>query len=176
MKLFKMPNYYILVLFICYSCQNKNLSKVEYYSNGRIKQINLFDSTKLNRKQILYFENGNLKQVSNYINNQKEGEQLNFFENGLLESKLLFKNNLPNGVAYWFYKSGALRASRFYFDGEQEDLGFDYWDYKVVVNKDLVRLHHGKVYFKLNFDSSGDPTTREGDSLHSGVENVSPNK
>ena len=161
----------MIIIFL--SCQNKELSKIEYYPNGSIKKITSFQDNHRISKEITFFENGNLEHIANIVDSVLDGERLRFYESGLLESKLLFKNNLPNGVAYWFYESGTLRASRFYIDGKQYDLGFDYWDNKFVINKALVRFDNkGRVYFKLNFDSAGNPTTQEGDSLHSGVQNI----
>ena len=160
----------MIIIFL--SCQNKELSKIEYYPNGSIKKVTSFQDNHRISKEITFFENGNLKHIANFVDGVLDGEQLRFYENGLLESKLLFKNNLPNGVAYWFFESGSLRASRYYIDGKQNNLGFDYWDYKFVINKALVRFYDGKVYYKLNFDSSGRPTTQEGDSLQSGVQNI----
>ena len=161
----------MIIIFL--SCQNKELSKIEYYSNGSIKKITSFQGNYRIRKEITFFENGNPKHIANFVDSVLKGEQLRFYESSLLESKLLFKNNLPNGVAYWFYESGSLKASRFYIDGKQYDLGFDYWDNKFVINKALERFDiKGRVYFKINFDSSGRPTTQEGDSLHSGVQKI----
>lgn len=169
---FKSFFFFILLLFC--GCTNNHNQKIEYYSNGNIQKIYSTKNNQKDGKEILYFENGHLKSISNFVNGLKDGEQLNFFENnGSLESKLIFKNDIPNGVAYWFYKSGALRASRNYMNGKEYDMGFDYWDYGFVINKSLERFNNnGKVFYKLNFDSTGNPTYSEGDSLHSGVEPV----
>lgn len=175
MRIFKLKNhikYIPFIFFVCLGCSNK--TNIEYYPNGNIKQYSLLKGNKQYRKDILFFENGNVKGISNYENNLKEGEQLNFYEGtGSLESKIIFKKGIPNGVAYWFYESGALRASRNYVEGKEEYVGFDYWDDKIVTNKSLERFDDsGRVYYKLNFDSIGNPTYSEGDSLHSGVERI----
>ena len=172
---FNLKKYIPFILLLCLGCENKNKFKIEYYPNGNIQKIYSLENDKKNGKEILYYENGNIKSITNFIDNLKDGEQLNFYENnGLLKTKLLLKkDNIPNGVAYWFYESGALKASRNYVNGRPYDVGFDYWDYGFVINKSLERFNdNGKVYYKLNFDSSGKPTTSEGDSLHSGLEDV----
>ena len=163
---------YILFVSALVRCQNKHTSVIENYSNGNYKNISMFDSNNSKRVVIEFFEDGKLRQISNYNDSLLQGEQLNFYENGVLESKVFFKQNQLNGVAYKFYESGKLKSSRNYVDGKQNDLGFDYWDYKVVINKGLVRFKNGVVYYKLNFDSSGRPTTQEGDSLHSDVKKL----
>jgi len=172
MKILKINTYFLLLIIFFFSCQNKNMSKIEYYSDGSIKKISSFPIGDSKRIEMTFYENGNLETISHLANGNLEGEQINFYDSGRLASKFQFKNNLLNGVAYWFYKSGSLKASRFYIDGKQNDMGFDYWDYKFVINKALVRFEDGRVYYKLNFDSSGRPTNEEGDSLHSGVENI----
>jgi antitoxin component YwqK of YwqJK toxin-antitoxin module len=166
--------YTFFILLLCWGCSNKNKSKTEYYANGKIKQIYSLKDNKKQGKEILYSANGNIKSISSYMDNLLEGEQLNFYENnGLLESKLSFKKGVPNGSAYWFYEGGALRACRYYVNGREDDIGFDYWDYRFIINKSLIRFNHdGKVYYKMNFDSSGKPTYSEGDSINSGVDRI----
>src|SRR5580700_9868794 len=103
--------YTLFILLLSWGCSNKTKYKIEYYTNGKIKQIYSLEDNKMNRKKISYYENGNIDFISNYVGNLREGEQLHFYEgNGLLASKIFFKNNIPNGVAYWFYESGSLRA------------------------------------------------------------------
>ncbi|MDE3181878.1 MAG: hypothetical protein KGM16_00550 [Bacteroidota bacterium] len=167
---FQYFNYRVLFLIIVLlGCQNKHLSKIEYFSNGKIKKI-ISSTNKNNEKvELKFYENGNLKDISHFVNDSLNGEQLNFYENGRLASKFLIEDSLPNGTAYWFYKSGSLRSSRFFLNGEENDVGFDYWDNKFIINKALLRFNRGRIYYKLNFDSGGRPTTQEGDSLHSDV-------
>lgn len=163
----------IFVLVFFWGCSQKNQTKIEYYPNGNIQKIYSLDNTMKLKKEIFFYLNGNIKSITNYVNGLKEGEQLNFNDrNGLLKSKLLFINDSANGVAYWFYESGSLRASRNYIKDKEWHVGFDYWDGEFIINKSLLRFNSGKVYYKLNFDSSGKPTYSEGDSLHSGIQSV----
>lgn len=164
-------NVFILI-FWCSCSQNKN-SEIKYYPNGNIAKISASENNKRSGKEILFFDNRNIESITNYVDGLKEGEQLNFNKiNGFLKSKLLFRHDRAEGVAYWYYESGSLRSSRNYINGKEWYVGFDYWDGKFVINKSLVRFDNGRVYYKLNFDSSGKPTYSEGDSLHSGVESV----
>jgi antitoxin component YwqK of YwqJK toxin-antitoxin module len=158
----------LFLMILLFSCQNKHLSKIEYLPNGNIKKIISFTNDS-ERSELNFYENGNLKDISHFASDTLVGEQLNFYESGPLASKFLLKDSLPNGTAYWFYKSGSLKSSRFYLNGNESDLGFDYWDNKFVINKALLRFNGGRLYYKLNFDSGGRPTTQEGDSLHSDV-------
>lgn len=168
----------VITLFFTYlqSCSNKPSAniEIEYYSSGRPKKISFFTDKGI-LKEMLYYDNGNIKSVTNIRNNLKEGEQLVFFEDNdnKLKSKLLFKSDKANGVAYWYYPSGALKASRNYKDDKEWYLGFDYWDDAFVINKSLLRFNNqSKIYYKLNFDSSGKPINSEGDTLHSSIESI----
>ncbi len=152
-----------LALPLSWGCSNKSKFKIEYYPNGNIKHIYSSKNDTINSKEITFFTNGNVEFIKNYADGMIEGERLHFYEeNGLMESKMFFKRDIPNGNAYWFYQSGALRSSRYYVDGKENYVGFDYWDYRIVINKALIRFDDGRVYFKLNFDSGGRPTTKEG--------------
>jgi len=166
-----MFNYFVkgcsLFLIMCISSgcnSHNNKVKIEYYPDGNLKRVYYLIGSEKKAKEIVYYENGNIASVTNYLDNKKEGEYLNFFkEKGTLESKLLFKNDSASGVAYWFYESGSLKSSRNYKNDKEWYLGFDYWDDSFVVNKTLVRFdRNAKIYYKVNFDSTGKFVSEEG--------------
>jgi uncharacterized protein len=164
-KLVVAPFFLLFLILFDISCKSpSSKAKLEYYPNGNIKKIQTSMNNEKQSKEILFKENGNIQSITNYADSMKAGEQLNFFEEkGTLKSKLLFNQNKADGVAYWFYESGSLKSSRNYIEDNQSYLGFDYWDDSFVINKALVKFdRNGKLYYKMNFDSSGKPLNEEG--------------
>ena len=157
--------YCSIVLLLCH-CNNNNSVKTDFFENGTVKKIKIINGNV--KKVIEFFDNGEIKKVLDLSDTAKLSEQLSFHQNGLLKSKIFLQNGVAENVGYWFYPSGALYSSQNFIKGKPNDVGFNYWDDYIVIIKSLSRYDdNGKEIFKQYFDSSGKPTTHEGDIKNS---------
>lgn len=152
-----------LFVFSChFNNEKKHVLVEEYYSNGRLKviEINLKDSLK---KAFRFDSLGNCLDILTTKNSKKEGEQLWFNENGYLQQKTIYTIGLPNGFSYQYYPTGAIKNYRYLVHGIENDLGIDYFDMHVpVVKSSLYFNGNGEIYFKQNFDSLSNLIGEEG--------------
>lgn len=157
----------IIFLFLLFGCNPGSSSKgrpfeEEYYSNGHLKGLALPRSD--GAVQIFSFDTlGNCTDLLTSKNRQMEGEQLWFYPNGFLKQKTGYKEGKPDGFLYQYYSSGAIKSSRFSRNGIEKEFGLEYYDTHIGITKATVYINDsGMIYFKQNFDSSGNLLSEEG--------------
>lgn len=161
---FRMVAYCVLLILQLSSCKNRSKTNIIYYDNDQIKELKV---TSVDGKISTYtfYINGALESINRFDKQySKSGEQLLFYQSGILNRKVSFLKDEINGSAYYYYDTtGAVKHFRYFKDGKQILFGVDYWNDSIGVIKSSLHFNNnGEVFYKKNFNRTGEVIGEEG--------------
>ena len=149
---------FLLIYQFLASCDARNTSTFEYYSDGKIRT----ETRPLNDSMsifLVYFKNGKIRDSMMVLNGYLSGTATHFFENGKLRQRWTWNNGLPNGPSTTFYESGNLMDVLSYKDSIPVGNFVKYFDSpgkRIMYSANNVSLNGSKwVNWYVKYDSSG---------------------
>lgn len=154
----------LLTISIFFSCGNNPNSHILYYKNGVMKELKV-NNQEGGETVYLFYENGMTKAINKFDDKGLlNGEQLWFYPSGLLNRKVPFKRNKMQGSTFYFYdETGAVKGFRYFKNGKEILFGVEYWNDSIGMIKSSLHFNDsGQLYYKKNFDQSGNVLSEEG--------------
>ena len=129
---------------------------VHYYENGQIEKVEHYDNKgKRTGVQLQYYDNGNIKRQDRYSNGRHDGEWVSFYKNGKISLKRFYVNGIKQGPEISYHRNGMIRSKGVFKDNTKKDESFSYYDDGTL--KEKANYEDGKYHgdYAVYFENGG---------------------
>lgn len=127
--------------------EKMNGVKRQYFKEGELKSIEIYNNGKRVGNQYLYHKNGQVSSIVPFYKGKICGRVCHYDENGCLSEISHYSRNKLHGSFRQYYESGELKIQRYYFYGKKCGL------YKEFFESGELKV---KVRFNKKGEKSGD--------------------